>query len=143
MNGATRLRQAWTITVLQLRRVFFARRSLWVYVLALFPASAFLIHGIEVVVTRERLSDQITASALLADVQEGDTVEAVLARLGEPFADRTLRAHHGCVLWLRGARGGSRRSSGRSGTSAVRGPRGGASGSSQRNRRSPVRRLSP
>ena len=88
----TRLRQAWTITVLQLRRVFFARRSLWVYVLALFPAAAFLIHGIDVMVTRERLSARITASALLEAVQEGETPEQVLARAGEPFADRTIPA---------------------------------------------------
>lgn len=92
MSGATRLRQTWTITVLQLRRVFLARRSLWVYLLALFPAAAFLIHGIDVVVTRERLSDQITAPALLADVREGDSAEELLARAGEPLSDRTTPA---------------------------------------------------
>ena len=92
MTGTTRPRQAWTITVLQLHRVFLARRSLWIYVLALFPVVAFLIRDIDVMVTRERLSHQITASALLADVREGDTVEQVLARAGEPSADRTIPA---------------------------------------------------
>ena len=36
MSTKVRLRQAWTIASLQLRRVFFSRRSLWVYLLAFF-----------------------------------------------------------------------------------------------------------
>ena len=92
MSAATRLRQTWTIAGLQLRRVFFARRSLWVYVLALFPAAAFLIHGIEVVMERERMSTQITARAVLAGIQEGDTVEDVLARASAPITDRASPA---------------------------------------------------
>lgn len=89
MTTAFRLRQVRTIAGLQLRRVFFARRSLWVYILALFPAAAFLIHGIEVTVTRERLANRITPSALLADINEGDTSDDVLAQLGDPITDRT------------------------------------------------------
>ena len=65
MSRRDRLRQAWTIASLQLRRVFFARRSLWVYILALFPSVAFFGHGIEVVITRSQLSDQITPPALM------------------------------------------------------------------------------
>lgn len=92
MTAAARLRQVGAITGLQLRRVFFARRSLWVYVLALFPAAAFLIHGIEVTVTRERLSDRVTPSAALSAIQEGDTPERVLALAGDPISDRTTPA---------------------------------------------------
>jgi len=36
VSASFRLRQIWTITRLQLRRVFFSRRSCWVYLLALF-----------------------------------------------------------------------------------------------------------
>jgi len=92
MSAATQLRQTWTIAGLQLRRVFFARRSLWVYVLALFPTAAFLTHGIDVVVTRARISQQITALAFLAGVREGDTPEQVLARADTPIRDRTTPA---------------------------------------------------
>lgn len=91
-----RLRQAWTIAGLQLRRVFFSRRSFWVYLLALFPAFAFVIHGIEVKLTRGEWSDRVTPAAILDTVREGDTAEAVLQRTGEPLRDssypeRTLR----------------------------------------------------
>jgi hypothetical protein len=34
VNTNFRLRQVWTIARLQLRRVFFSKRSLWVYLLA-------------------------------------------------------------------------------------------------------------
>ena len=40
-----RARQAWAIARIELRRVFFAKRSLWVYPLALLPAVIFFGHG--------------------------------------------------------------------------------------------------
>ena len=89
MSTSVRLRQVWTIASLQLRRVFFSRRSLWVYILALFPSVVFLGRGVEVVVTRQTLSGSITAPADLATDREGDTPEQVLALLGEPLGDRT------------------------------------------------------
>jgi len=92
MSTRARWRQAWTITRLQLRRVFFARRSLWVYVLALFPALAFFGHGVEVMMTRDTLLPQTTAPALIAGVREGDTQEQVLERAGEPITDRIREA---------------------------------------------------
>ena len=96
MSTKTRLRQAWTIAALQLRRVFFSRRSLWVYLLALFPALAFFGHGVEVVVTRSSLSEHVTHPALMVRMSEGDTPEQVLELAGEPIDDwtregRTLR----------------------------------------------------
>lgn len=92
MSAAARLRQAWMIAAMQLRRVFFARRSLWVYALALFPVLAFFIHGVEVVLTRDRLADQITSPAAIARVREGDTPEQVLERVGEPVTGWTTEA---------------------------------------------------
>ena len=65
MSNSVRLRQAWTIASLQLRRVFFARRSLWVYILALFPAVIFVGHGIDVQITRARYADNITERSVL------------------------------------------------------------------------------
>ena len=41
-----RIRQAWTIARIELRRAFFAKRALWVYALALLPALAFFGHGV-------------------------------------------------------------------------------------------------
>ena len=87
MSTKVRLRQAWTIASLQLRRVFFSRRSLWVYLLAFFPSVVFLGHGIDVTLRRNSFSEQVTAPALLAGVREGDTDERVLERAGEPISD--------------------------------------------------------
>src|SRR4051812_20937224 len=86
---AARARQAWTIARIELRRAFFARRGLWVYVLALLPAVVFFGHGIEAKVRINRLSRGGLADAvLLNSVQKGETIAAVTARLGKPPEER-------------------------------------------------------
>lgn len=92
MRARFRLRQVRTIAGLQLRRVFFARRSLWVYALALFPALAFFGHGVEITITRNSFADQITPPGVFAGLRDGDTVEQVLSRAGEAITDRTFPA---------------------------------------------------
>ena len=77
------------IAGMQLRRVFFTRRSLWVYILALFPAIAFGGHALEVKFTRDGWADQITAPALVQAIREGDDVADVLRRAGDPISDQT------------------------------------------------------
>lgn len=87
---AGRARQAWTIAKIELRRAFFAKRSLWVYGLALLPAVIFFGHGVDVKLTRERLArGGVLAPALLDSVQEGETIDAVKARLGKPSDEDT------------------------------------------------------
>ena len=49
-------RQAWTIAKIELRRAFFAKRSLWVYALALLPAVIFFGHGLEAKFRSDRLA---------------------------------------------------------------------------------------
>ncbi|MEX2260704.1 MAG: hypothetical protein WD696_02070 [Bryobacteraceae bacterium] len=90
MNTAT-LRQVWTIAKLQLRRVFFAKRSLWVYLLALFPSVIFIGHGIDATLDKNRWASRITPAAVLDSIQTGETDEAVLARAGTPINDRRWR----------------------------------------------------
>ena len=51
-----RAAQAWTIARIELRRAFFAKRSFWVYGLALLPAVIFFGHGLEATFRGERLS---------------------------------------------------------------------------------------
>ena len=92
MSAAFRVRQVRIIAGLQARRVFFARRSLWVYVLALFPAFAFFVHGVEVKIQRDSMADQITPAAVLEGVRDGATVDDVLGRAGAAITDRTRPA---------------------------------------------------
>jgi len=89
-------RQAWTIAKIELRRAFFAKRSLWVYALALLPAVIFFGHGVEATLSIERLTRRgVISPALLDSTREGETAEQVKTRLGKPswenFSTRTQR----------------------------------------------------
>lgn len=97
---AGRARQAWTIARVELRRVFFAKRGLWVYALALLPAVIFFGHGVAMTLTRESLTSRgVTTAALLDSARQGDRADDVKARLGNPVdgrawvGTRRVRAH--------------------------------------------------
>lgn len=99
---ASRARQAWTIATVDLRRVFFARRSLWVYVLALIPTVIFFGHGLETKFRAQRLSrNGLTAPALVDSIRVGEKADQVKARLGKPAEERwsvrtkRVRQHNG------------------------------------------------
>ena len=84
-----RARQAWTIAKIELRRVFFARRSFWVYGLALLPSVIFFGHGVDVKLRSERLARRgLTAAPLIDSVREGEATEDVKKRLGKPAEER-------------------------------------------------------
>lgn len=84
-----RVRQAWTIATIELRRAFFARRGLWVYALALLPALVFLGHAVEATLRMERLARSgLTDPAVMNGVRKGEPLEAVKARLGKPAEER-------------------------------------------------------
>jgi hypothetical protein len=80
-----RARQAWTIAKIELRRAFFAKRSFWVYGLALLPSLIFFGHGLDVKLQRERLARRgLTTPALIDSIQPGESADAVKKRLGKP-----------------------------------------------------------
>lgn len=82
---STRARQAWTIATIELRRVFFARRGLWVYALALLPAIAFLGHAVDAKWQNDRLTRRgLTDPARMNGIQKGAMLEDVKARVGKP-----------------------------------------------------------
>jgi len=91
MSTALRLRQVWTIARLQLGRVFFSKRSFWVYLLALFPSVIFFGHGLDSKIRLKRMSSRLTAPTIIESIREGDTEEEVLKRAGEPINDSTDR----------------------------------------------------
>src|SRR5687767_7592655 len=85
-----RVRQAWTIAKIELRRAFFARRSLWVYALALLPSVIFFGHGLDAKIRTERLTRRgLTAPALIDSVQVGELADDVKKRLGKPSQERS------------------------------------------------------
>ncbi len=86
----SRARQAWTIAKIELRRVFFAKRSFWVYGLALLPSLIFFGHGIDAKTTSQRLARRgLTVPALMDSIREGESLEDLKRRLGEPAAERS------------------------------------------------------
>ena len=102
MTAAFRLRQVWIIARLEMRRAFFSKRAVWVYLLALFPSVIFLGHGIDVAIKRNRWTARgITPAAVLDSVRTGDVAELVLARTGKPIEDRvwTRRRDQIPVRW--------------------------------------------
>jgi ABC-type transport system involved in multi-copper enzyme maturation permease subunit len=81
-------RQIWTIAKIELRRAFFAKRSLWVYALALLPAVIFFGHGLEAKLRTDRLANRgLTPAALIDSVREGESADAVKTRLGTPAGE--------------------------------------------------------
>jgi hypothetical protein len=84
-----RARQIWTIAKIELRRVFFAKRSLWVYGLALLPSVIFFGHGLEAKFRTERLARRgMITPALMDTVGQGESAEDVKKRLGKPAEER-------------------------------------------------------
>ncbi len=85
-------KQVLTIARLEMRKAFFSRRGLWVYLLALFPAVIFLGQGLNVKWKRQRWSSQITEKARIDSVQIGDRAADVRTRLGRPLRDFDYRS---------------------------------------------------
>src|SRR5687767_3718707 len=89
-QASRRARQAWTIAKLELRRVFFAKRSLWVYGLALLPSLIFFGHGLEARFRSERLARRgLIRPALMDSLREGESADDVKKRLGTPAEERS------------------------------------------------------
>ena len=88
MERQSRQRQVWTITRIELRRAFFSKRAFWVYALAIFPSLIFLVYHAQVKFQIMSLSTtSIITPALLDGVREGETVDAVIERLGKTTRD--------------------------------------------------------
>jgi hypothetical protein len=88
MNVHFRVKQAWTIAKIELRRAFFSKRAFWVYGLAVLPSVMFFGHSLEVKIRRDRLlAHGLVAPALIDSVRKGETDEDLIKRLGTPADD--------------------------------------------------------
>ncbi len=88
MDNKSRLKQAWAIARIELRRAFFSKRAFWVYGLALFPCIIFFGHNVVIRIRRERLSTRaLVQPALLDTIRNGESAETILQRLGKPPID--------------------------------------------------------
>lgn len=75
---------------LEMRKTFFAKRGLWVYLLALSPVVPFLGHSIDQMQDRNRRHELAAAHPVsteaLASIKSGMTPKEVVAKLGEPYS---------------------------------------------------------
>ncbi len=89
------LAQVASVMRLELKKSFFARRGLWIYLLAFGPALLYLIHAIDVTRDHEHrqalLKSHPVETSTLQLIEPRMPEEKVLALVGEPYQRDTFR----------------------------------------------------
>lgn len=84
------LSQIGLVIRLEMRKTFFSRRGLWVYLLALAPVLIFLGHSLSEINNRKERQAMNAAHPVsteaLRSIQRGAALEEVLEKVGEPFS---------------------------------------------------------
>ncbi len=79
---------------LEMKKTFFARRGLWVYLVALAPALLFGGHALDLMRSRESRREIAAAHPVspeaLRSIAPGMTYDEVIAKLGEPYSRKTF-----------------------------------------------------
>jgi hypothetical protein len=82
--------QVLAIVRLEMRKTFFSRRGLWVYLLAFAPLLLFVVHSVSVAHRQDQLRriarDHPISSETLSSIQNGMTYDEVTQKLGEPHS---------------------------------------------------------
>jgi ABC-type transport system involved in multi-copper enzyme maturation permease subunit len=93
------LLQILAVVRLEMKKTFFSRRGLWVYLLAFAPVALFLIHSINAPRQRHRLAgiyaEHPVSSQALDAVEVGFTRDQVTKQLGEPYNQHFSHARRG------------------------------------------------
>jgi len=89
-------RQIVSVVRLEMKKTFFSKRGLWVYLLAFAPVALYMVHSVYASREGERLA-QLAAEhpisrAALNGIKTGFSCDQVVAKLGEPYWQRT-RTH--------------------------------------------------
>jgi hypothetical protein len=91
--------QVLAIIRLEMKKTFFARRGLWVYLLAFAPLLLFLGHTLSVTYHQKQLrrtaQEHPISSETLHSIQNGMTYDEVRQKLGEPYSQRHWRGRPG------------------------------------------------
>lgn len=87
-------RQTLAVIRLEMKKTFFARRGLWVYLLALAPVLLFAGHDLDMMRTRAERQGIAAAHPVsteaLRSIEAGMTIEEVIAKCGEPYSRQTF-----------------------------------------------------
>ncbi len=95
MNWGLWWAQIRAVIRLEMRKTFFAKRGIWVYLLALAPAALFCADSIAVIHDRDRRAEeasthQVSREALASRIEMGMSRDQVVAKLGEPYSKRVF-----------------------------------------------------
>src|ERR1700722_8870115 len=94
MNWGLWWAQIRAVIRLEMRKTFFAKRGIWVYLLALAPAALFTADSIAVIHDRDRRVEEASTHQVsreaIRDIKMGMSREEVEAKLGEPYSRRTF-----------------------------------------------------
>jgi ABC-type transport system involved in multi-copper enzyme maturation permease subunit len=93
MNEKPAIAELWSQMIavirIELTKTFFARRSLWIYLLALLPVALFYINSIYAKREHERLAriavEHAVSRAALRNIRPNSTVDQVVQTLGQPY----------------------------------------------------------
>ncbi len=84
---------------LEMKKTFFAKRGLWVYLLALAPVLLFMGRAIDLIRVRESRQELASAhpvsSETLQSIEMEMTIDQVVAKLGEPNSRKTFEGRRG------------------------------------------------
>lgn len=109
-QGEVVYKRAWlsqivSVMRLEIRKSFFARRGLWIYLLAFGPALLYLIHAIDVTRDHEHrqalLKSHPVDTLVLRSIRPGMSKEEVLTDLGEPYQKNEFRRRNGTTEFYR------------------------------------------
>jgi len=94
MNWGLWWAQIRSVIRLEMRKTFFAKRGIWVYLLALAPAALFFADSIAVIHDRDRRADTASTHPVsreaLQEIKMGMSRDEVEAKLGEPYSRQTF-----------------------------------------------------
>ena len=89
------LAQIASVMRLELKKSFFARRGLWIYLLAIGPAMLYLIHAVDATHEHERLQAIVKShpedATALRSIEKGMSQDEVEAKLGGPYQKDEFR----------------------------------------------------
>lgn len=97
------LSQIWAVMRLELKKSFFTRRNLWIYLLALAPILIYAAHAFEVLQDRDRrarIAQPGVTREKMERIQPEMTRAQVEAILGEPASQRKFQRRNRRTEWL-------------------------------------------
>ena len=91
--------QILSVVRLEMKKTFFSKRGLWVYLLAFAPVALYMVNSVHTIRQRQRLvqlaAEHPISQEAFNSIKTGLTRDQVVSKLGEPYWQRTQYHHRG------------------------------------------------